>query len=288
MGERRILLFGGSGQVGGAIRALRLPDGVTLVAPGRDQADIVDRAAVDAVLGSEQWTAVINTAAWTAVDAAEDAVAGAFAANALGPAVLADATRERGIPLVHVSTDYVFDGTKDAPYEEDDRTGPVGAYGASKLAGEEAIRTGTPHHVILRTSWVYGGPERNFLRTMLRLAETRDAIQVVDDQWGSPTYAPDLAAALVTIALRDDIRDHAGIFHFANRGETTWCRFARAIFARSAARGGPSATVEAITTAEFPTAARRPANSRLATRRIEEAFAIVPRQWQDALADAIT
>lgn len=287
MTERRILLFGGSGQVGGALRATSLPAGATLVAPPRAEADIVDAAAVDAVLGAAPWSAVINAAAWTAVDAAEDAVAEAFTANALGPAVLADATRRREIPLIHISTDYVFDGTKPTPYGEDDRVGPLGVYGASKLAGEEAVRTGNPRHLIVRTAWVYGTSGRNFLRTMLRLAGERETVRVVDDQWGMPTAAMDLAGALLALALRDDLRERSGTYHFANRGETTWCGFARRLLALSAARGGPFAAVEAITTAEFPTPARRPVNSRLATDRIERDFGIVPRHWEDALRDVI-
>ena len=287
MSDRRILVFGGGGQVGSALKALPLPDGAMLAAPTRAEADIADRAAVDAMLDSGSWTAVINAAAWTGVDAAEDAVADAFAANAHGPAILADATRRRNIPLIHISTDYVYDGSKATPYEEDDRTAPLGVYGASKLAGEEAVRTGNPRHLIVRTAWIYGGSGRHFLKTMLRLAGERDRLRVVDDQWGTPTLAGDLAAALLALALRDDLPERRGIYHFANRGETTWCRFAREIFALSAARGGPSAEVEAITTADFPTPARRPANSRLSTGRIERDFGIVPRQWDDALKDVI-
>ena len=287
MSDRRILVFGGGGQVGSALKALPLPDGAMLAAPTRAEADIADRAAVDAMLDSGSWTAVINAAAWTGVDAAEDAVADAFAANAHGPAILADATRRRNIPLIHISTDYVYDGSKATPYEEDDRTAPLGVYGASKLAGEEAVRTGNPRHLIVRTAWISGGSGRHFLKTMLRLAGERDRLRVVDDQWGTPTLAGDLAAALLALALRDDLPERRGIYHFANRGETTWCRFAREIFALSAARGGPSAEVEAITTADFPTPARRPANSRLSTGRIERDFGIVPRQWDDALKDVI-
>ena len=287
MDDRRILVFGGAGQVGTALKALALPEGTALAAPSRVEADIVDRAAVEAMLDSGPWSAVINAAAWTGVDAAEDAVAGSFAANALGPAILADATRRRNIPLIHISTDYVFDGAKPVPYEEDDRTAPLGVYGASKLAGEEAVRTGNPRHLIVRTAWVYGGTGRNFLTTMLRLAGERDRLRVVDDQWGSPTLAGDLAAVLLALGLREDLPERHGIYHFVNRGETTWCRFAREILARSAAGGGPSAEVEAITTPEFPTPARRPSNSRLATGRIERDFGIVPRQWEDALRDVI-
>ena len=266
---------------------MRWPDDVTLVAPTRADADITDGPTISALVAGGPWTAVINTAAWTAVDAAEDAAADAFAANAVGPAILADATRRHGVPLIHVSTDYVFDGRKSGPYEEDDRTAPLGVYGASKLAGEQAVRTGNPRHVIVRTAWVYGRYGRNFVSTMLRLAAERDTVRVVDDQHGTPTLAADLAAALAAIALRADLAGRAGIYHFANRGETTWCGLARRAFALSAARGGPSAQVEPITTAEYPTPARRPANSRLATDKIERELGIVPRRWEAALGDLI-
>lgn len=285
--ERRILIIGGSGQLGRALAAQRWPDDVTPVAPSRAAADLTDRSAIASVLADGDWAAAINVAAFTAVDAAEEAVAEAYAANALGPGMLAEETRRRGVPLIHVSTDYVFDGKKPAAYVEDDPTGPLGVYGASKLAGERAVRAGNPRHLIVRTSWLCGRHGRNFVRTMLGLAETRDTVRVVDDQRGTPTAAPDLAAALIRIAISPDLRDRAGTYHFANRGETTWCGFARHIFAQSAGRGGPSATVEAITTAEYPTPARRPLNSRLSTAKIERDFGIVPRAWEDAIAEVV-
>lgn len=284
---RRILMIGGSGQLGRELAAMRWPDNFAVVAPARAAADITDRKAIAAILADGDWAAAINVAAFTAVDAAEEAVAETFATNALGPAILAEETRRRGVPLIHISTDYVFDGAKPTPYGEDDATNPLGVYGASKLAGEAAVRTGNPRHVIVRTSWLCGRYGKNFVRTMLRIAEMRDTVRVVDDQRGTPTAAPDLAGALIRIATSPDIRDRAGTYHFANRGETTWCGFARRIFADSAARGGPSAAVEAITTADYPTPARRPPNSRLSTDRIESDFGIVPRAWEDALADVV-
>ena len=284
---RRILLFGGSGQVGSEFRDMAWPEGFTLIAPDRSKADIGDRAAVATLLAAGDIAAVINTAAWTAVDAAEDDEAAAFAANALGPAVLAEETRRHDIPLIHVSTDYVFDGTKPAPYVEDDPTRPIGVYGASKLAGEDAVRTGNPRHLIVRTAWVIGRHGKNFVKTMLHVAASRDMLRVVDDQHGTPTAAADLAAALATMATSADLPERAGIYHFANRGETTWCGLAREVFRQSAALGGPSATVEAITTADYPTPARRPANSRLATEKIERDFGIAPRPWQEAVAEVV-
>jgi dTDP-4-dehydrorhamnose reductase len=285
--RQRILVIGGSGQLGRELAAARWPDDIALFAPSRAEADITDCKAIASTLAGGDWAAAINVAAWTAVDAAEEAVAEAFAANALGPAILAEETRRRGVPLIHISTDYVFDGAKPTPYGEDDATHPLGVYGASKLAGEAAVRAGNPHHLIVRTSWLYGGFGRNFVKTMLKSASERASVRVVDDQRGTPTAAPDLAEALIRIATSPDIRDRAGTWHFANRGETTWCGFARRLFALSAARGGPSAEVEAITTADYPTPARRPLNSRLSTLRIERDFGIVPRPWEDALADVV-
>lgn len=284
---RRILLFGGSGQVGSELRDRAWPEGFALIAPNRSEVDIGDRAAVAALLATGDVAAVINTAAWTAVDAAEDDEAAAFAANALGPAILAEEARRRDVPLIHVSTDYVFDGTKPTPYVEDDPTGPIGVYGMSKLAGEDAVRSANPRHLIIRTAWVVGQHGKNFVKTMLRVAESRDTLRVVDDQHGTPTAAADLAAALATMATLADLPERTGTYHFANRGETTWCGLAREVFRRSAALGGPAATVEAITTADYPTPAQRPANSRLATAKVERDFGIVPRPWQVAVAEVV-
>jgi dTDP-4-dehydrorhamnose reductase len=285
--ERRLLILGGSGQLGCELRALHWPGGVTLAAPPHGSLDLADRAAVAATLAAEPWTAVINAAGWTAVDAAEDAVADAFAANALGPAILAEETRRHGVPLIHVSTDYVFDGTRPAAYVEDDPARPLGVYGASKLAGEEAVRTGNPRHVIVRTAWLFSRFGRNFVKSMLAAARERNTVRVVDDQVGTPTAAADLAAALARIALTADLGDRAGLYHFANSGETTWCGFARRIFALSRARGGPTAAVEAIATGDYPSRARRPANSRLSTAKIEEVFGLAPRPWEAGLTEVI-
>jgi len=284
---RRIILFGGSGQVGSELRALRLPKGFALLAPTRADVDIGDRAAVASLLARGDVAAVVNTAAWTAVDAAEERRDEAYAANAVGPAILAEETRRQGVPLIHVSTDYVFDGAKAQPYDEDDPTTPLGVYGATKLAGEEAVRSVNPQHLIVRTAWVFGGNGKNFVKTMLHLAETREVVRVVDDQFGTPTAAADLAAALATLATSADLRACFGTYHFANRGETTWCGLARELFRRSAAVGGPLARVEAITTADYPTPAKRPMNSRLATTRIERDFGINPRPWQAAVDDVV-
>lgn len=286
---RDILVTGGAGQVGLALGALAWPDGVRVHTPTRSELDIGDPASVRSYLEGRRFAAVINPAAYTAVDKAESEVGLAFAANALGPALLAEATRAAGVPLVHVSTDYVFDGTGDRPYREDDATAPLGVYGASKRAGELAVLAANPRAVVMRTAWVVGPDRANFLKTMLRLATSRDRLGVVADQVGCPTAASDIAGALRTIALAlmADDRAPTGVFHFAGAGETSWAGFAREIFAASAALGGPSAQVDAIATTDYPTPARRPANSRLDTARIQAAYGVRPRDWRAATAEIV-
>ncbi|WP_426019280.1 dTDP-4-dehydrorhamnose reductase [Brevundimonas sp. DWR2-3-1b1] len=285
-----ILITGGAGQVGLELQSADWPQDVVLHAPSRAELDLGDAGLVRAVLAATPFAAVINCGAHTAVDKAETEVAVAFAANAMGPAVLADATREAGIPLIQVSTDYVFDGSKDGPYVETDPVGPLGVYGASKLAGELAVLQGNPRSVVLRTAWVLSVHRANFLKTMLRLAADRPVLRVVGDQHGCPTSARDIAAALKTVTLKMIADPHAptGVYHFVNTGDTTWAGLASEIFALSGASGGPSATVEAIASREYPTPAKRPANSRLATDKLTRDFAITPRSWQDAVAEIVT
>lgn len=281
---KRILVTGAGGQLAQALLRQRWPDGYAPVALGRAELDIADEAQVAAVL-AEDWAAVVNTAAYTAVDRAESDAVAAWRANALGPAALAAACEVAPVPLVHLSTDYVFDGRKPGAWEVDDPVGPLGVYAASKLGGELAVRTACRRHAIVRTAWMVSATGTNFVRTMLRLAAERGRVRVVADQHGAPTAADDLAAALATIAVRlaEDPAPPTGTFHFAGAGETTWAAFAEAIFAGSVARGGPSAVVEPIATADYPTPARRPLNSRLDTSAITQGYGIVPRPWQDAL-----
>jgi dTDP-4-dehydrorhamnose reductase len=251
--------------------------------------DLSSPESVRAFFAAGSYAAVINAAAYTAVDRAESEVGAAFAVNALGPALLAEATKATKTPLIHVSTDYVFDGSNPDIYREDHPVRPLGVYGASKEAGEQAVRTGNRHSVILRTAWVVSPHRQNFIKTMLRLGSERPVLRVVDDQRGCPTSAADLAAALVTIALRL-IRDPAaptGAYHFVNEGDTTWCGLARHVFETASNLGGPKPSVEAITTAEFPTPARRPANSRLSTALLRNDFGINPRPWQEAVNDIV-
>ncbi len=286
---RDILVTGGAGQVGLELARQGWPADVRVHFPTRAELDIGDGASVAALFARQRFAAVINPAAYTAVDKAETDSAAAFLANAQGPAFLAQATREAGIPLVHVSTDYVFDGSKPGAYREDDPVAPLGSYGASKLAGEYAVLAGNPRSVVLRTAWVLSAHRGNFLKTMLRLAATNPQLRVVADQVGCPTAAGDIAGALKTITLRliEDGRAPTGIFHFVNAGEASWCDLARDIFTLSAAAGGPSAQVEAIGSADYPTPAKRPANSRLATAKITEFYGIHPRDWRAAVSDII-
>ncbi|MFN7106655.1 MAG: dTDP-4-dehydrorhamnose reductase [Brevundimonas sp.] len=284
-----ILITGGAGQVGLELLAADWPQGVLLHAPTRTELDLSDIASVRDAFAATPFAAVINSGAHTAVDKAETEVAAAFAANAMGPAVLADVTREAGVPLIQVSTDYVFDGSKDGLYVEDDPVGPLGVYGASKLAGELAVRSGNPRSVVLRTAWVLSVHRANFLKTMLRLAVDRPALRVVADQHGCPTSARDIAAALKTIVLKmiADTDAPTGVYHFVNAGETSWAGLATEVFALSAAAGGPSATVEGIPSSDYPTPARRPTNSRLSTDKLTRDYSVAPRPWQDAVAEIV-
>ena len=280
-----ILVLGGAGQVGTELQALSWPDGVTVQAPQRADLDITDAAAVAAVTAERPWGVVINTAAYTAVDKAESELVEAWRLNALAPAILAAETARRKIPLVHVSTDYVFDGDGAGAYHPDDEIAPRSVYGASKAAGELAVRTGNPRHAILRTAWVVSPHRGNFVKTMLRLSTERDALTVVDDQHGCPTSAADLAEALAVVALRmaGDETAPTGTFHCVNAGATTWCGFAKAIVAGSVRRGGRDVPVTGIPTSAYPTPAKRPANSQLSTASLTAAYGIAPRPWQAAL-----
>ena len=280
-----ILLTGTTGQVGTELRALAWPAGITLDAPPHAELDLADPASVARYIEGKSYAAILSVGAYTAVDKAESDVANAWLVNAVAPAILAAHAAKSGIPIVHVSTDYVFAGDAAVPYGESDPVGPVGVYGASKEGGEQAVRTANSRHAIVRTSWVVSPHGNNFVKTMLRVGAQRPELKVVDDQWGAPTVAADLARALQTVVLRmmADASAPTGTYHFSNAGETTWCGFAREIFAQAAAFGGPSPVVTGITTAEYPTPARRPANSRMLTQRIREAYGVDVPGWQSSL-----
>lgn len=239
-------------------------------------------------VGKGGFSAVINAAAYTAVDKAETDIVSAWRVNALGAAALAQATRAASIPLIHLSTDYVFDGGKDAPYCEGDAIGPLNVYGASKEAGEQAVRTGNPKHCIVRTAWVFSQHGANFVKTMLRLARERPELRIVNDQRGCPTSAQDIAAALAQIADRLlSPNPLYGTYHFVNRGETTWSDFACEIFDQAKAYGLLAPKITGITSSDYPVPAVRPHNSRLSTAALTRDFGITPRPWQNALADVL-
>ncbi|MBV9828167.1 MAG: dTDP-4-dehydrorhamnose reductase [Alphaproteobacteria bacterium] len=284
----KLLITGAGGQVGHALRQLPWPSGDEALAYDRSGLDIADREAVFARITANRPDLVINAAAYTAVDRAETEPEAADAGNRAGPANLAAACHERGIPLIHISTDYVFDGSKTGPYREDDPVSPLGVYGTTKEAGDRAVRETLPQHVIVRTAWVYSAYGHNFVKTMLRLASERPVLRVVADQTGSPTSAADIAAAIAAIAAQLKAgKSRWGTYHFAGGGAVTWHGFAEAIFELAAPQRGASPQVDAITTADYPTPARRPANSVLACDRIAEAFSITPRPWRTMLADVI-
>jgi dTDP-4-dehydrorhamnose reductase len=282
-----ILVTGGSGQVGtGLAHANR--GRFDLAMPDRAALDLASAEAIGRIVAARDWAAVINCAAYTAVDKAESEPDAAYAINAAAPAAFAEATARRGIPLLHVSTDYVFDGGKPAPYDEDDPVAPLGVYGASKEAGERAVRAAHPGALILRTAWVVSPWRHNFIKTMLRLGRERAVLGVVDDQRGCPTGATDIAETLLTLAGRLIARaGPGGTYHFVNAGEATWHALATALFARIAATGQPTPQIEPIPTSAYPTPARRPANSRLSTAKIARDHGIVARGWPAMLDDLL-
>jgi dTDP-4-dehydrorhamnose reductase len=276
-----ILVTGSTGQVGGAVKRIADARGISAWTPDRTQLDLTSEGDITKAIANGSWAAVVNCAAYTAVDRAETEAELARTVNAIAPAVLARETARAGIPLIHVSTDYVFDGTKLAAYEEVDPVNPLSVYGLTKEAGEAAIRHVNPVHAIIRTAWVLSASGANFLNTMLRLGATSPHVRVVNDQLGCPSSADDIAMALLTVAANLDGR--RGTWHFANAGEASWHGLAQHIFGETRRRNLPSPEVIPITTAEYPTPAKRPANSRLATSAIERDFPIRPRYWQEAI-----
>jgi dTDP-4-dehydrorhamnose reductase len=281
--ELDIALFGCGGQLGSAICRLAEEREIALSAFSRSDCDVTDEAAVRNAVDSVRPTVIVNAAAYTSVDRAEKDLDAAFAVNRDGVANIARAARVGGAGLIHVSTDYVFDGRKPAPYLESDPVAPVGVYGMSKAEGEKALQAAMPENaVILRTAWVYGLEGGNFVKTMLRLGAERDVVRVVDDQRGSPTFADDLASAIIELAGKL-APGPSTIYHTAGRGTATWHEVAREIFAASAKRGLAAPRLEAITTAQYPTPAKRPANSVLDCSRLARDFAIELPDWRDGL-----
>jgi dTDP-4-dehydrorhamnose reductase len=292
--NRNIVVVGGAGMLGAELVEALNCAGLNTVSLDLAEIDITRPESVGAVIGSIAAPGlVINCAAYTAVDKAESEPEAAFAANRDGPANLADECRKLGIPLIHISTDYVFDGKSSRPYTEEDGLNPLSVYGLSKQKGEEAVRSSLVEHIIVRTSWLYGARGRNFVKTMLKLGLERDELKVVSDQHGCPTWSFDLAACLVRISesVQSDSKNTLwGTYHFCGKGATTWYDFARAILEeaekRQPRRGGVAKLLP-IATSEYPTAAVRPMYSVLDCAKIRGAFGIEPVAWESSLARLI-
>jgi len=284
----KVLVAGAQGQLARALlEEAQSQTGLQLVALGRPHLDLRDKSAIARAIEAVRPDVIVNAAAYTAVDKAESEPEAAFALNRDGAGALAAASRAAGCPIVHISTDYVFDGAKAAPYVETDLPNPTSVYGRSKLDGEAAVAAANPRHVILRTAWLYAPYGQNFLRTMLRLARERPQLRVVDDQRGNPTYVPHLAHAVLCIAAQLGGTAPWGIYHAAANGETTWAGFAVSIVAAGARHGVPQVPVIPITTAEYPTPAKRPANSRLDCSKLARAFAVRLPPWQQGVEACI-
>jgi len=282
----RVTIIGTSGQLASELRRRRCAPGLTLL--DVEKVDVTDVGALRALLERHRPELILNASAYTAVDRAESEPERAFAVNESGPRHLADWCAQHGAALIHVSTDYVFDGSKPSSYVEQDQPAPLSVYGASKLAGEDAIRRALPRHVILRTSWVFSAHGQNFVKTMLRLARERDELRVIADQHGRPTAAADLADAMLRVAERVQTGSaRFGTFHFAGTGSTSWHGFAEAIVAEQAAFTERRPRVTAIGTTDYPLPAKRPANSVLDTAEFARAFAHNPRSWREGLREVV-
>ncbi|MDI4658718.1 dTDP-4-dehydrorhamnose reductase [Xanthobacter autotrophicus] len=284
----RILLFGAGGQLGREVTGLAAACGIDLVGLGHDALDIADPVAVARAIEAVRPDALINAAAYTAVDKAETEPELAARINAFAPGLIAERCARYRTPLVQVSTDYVFDGTKTGAYVEADPIAPLGVYGRTKAAGEAAVRAASERHVIVRTSWVYGAHGNNFLKTMLRLAAEQDLLKVVSDQRGCPTATRDLAEAVLAAAdaaARGDAR--WGTYHFAGTGATSWHGFASAIVAAAAGHTGRKPQISPITTADYPTPAKRPKNSELASDLFERSFGVRALPWEQRVSEVV-
>ncbi len=285
-----IVVAGKSGQVAQSLIEVASDRTLALTAMGRPELDLLDAATTARAVRACTPTAIVNAAAYTAVDQAESDEATATSINADGAAMLAEIAHSLGVPFIHFSTDYVFDGTKTGPYVETDAVGPTGAYGRSKLAGEVAVMRANPNAIILRTAWVFSPFGKNFLKTMAALS-SRDTLSVVADQFGNPTYAPDIATAILDVltALEGAVPtpSQAGIYHLAGNNDTSWHGFATEIFDVLAAMGNHTPDVKAIATADYPTPAIRPSNSRLDCTKISQAFGIKMPDWQESTQHCI-
>lgn len=277
----RMVVTGINGQIACSLKAIESGN-LQIITLGRPDLDLKQPSSVMKAIRNAAPDIIVSSAAYTAVDRAESEQDEAFAVNCGGARTVAEAARDLGIPVIHMSTDYVFDGLKFEPYQEDDPTAPISVYGRSKLAGEQAVAEVTANHVILRTAWVYSDYGNNFIKTMIRLAATRDEIGVVDDQLGSPTSADDIAKAIVDIGRRllaDCSQELRGVFHLAGSGETTWAGFAKFILSILEERTGKHVHIREISTSEYPTQAQRPQNSRLDCSKIHRHYGIKLPEW---------
>lgn len=282
-----ILVFGGGGQLGQELVARARGAGVALAAMSRADADIADRAAVDRAIAGTRPTIIVNAAAYNAVDKAESEREAAMRANGDGPAVLAHAATDARLPLVHISTDYVFDGSKGRPYVEDDPVRPLGVYGLSKARGEEAVRQALAEHFILRTAWVFGAYGSNILKTVVKLAAERDELAFVADQTGSPTASADLADAILVLAGMPRQKRPPGTYHVAGAGAASRHTLASAIVAAQARHTGRNPPVRPIAAADHPTPARRPAYSALNSSKFAAVFGFRPADWRAGVRAAV-
>ena len=278
----KILVTGTKGQVvTSLVEAAAIMDDIELVTVGRPDFDLTDPSSVRQVILAVKPEIVVSAAAYTAVDRAEDERNLAYAINVTGAAAVAEAAAVLRVPIIHLSTDYVFSGTDPYPYLEDDEAEPKTVYGYTKLRGERAVASVNPRHIILRTSWVYSPFGSNFVKTMLRIGAERESVGVVSDQWGNPTSALDLATAILLIATYPE-KHYTGIYHLSGTGETNWSGFARHVFDVSRSHGGPFADVEDILSSDYRTRARRPANSCLSTDKFERVFGWRAPNWQSS------
>lgn len=282
------MAIGRRGQLARCLAELAPTRGVPIAVVGRPELDVENGEGIDRILDGLEPSVIINAAAYTAVDKAETEPGRAFAVNCGGAALLADAAARHGVPFVHISTDFIFDGAKTMSYREGDVPAPLNIYGSSKLAGEAAVLRVNPRATVIRTSWVYSPHGTNFVRTMLRLFLTQPVVRVVDDQRGTPTSAVDLAKAILVIAERLLGRqEDAGIYHVAGQGETTWYGLAAAILEGLGRRGGPLPTLQPIKTADYPTPARRPRNSCLDSSKAERVFGVRLPPWRSSLEECL-
>jgi dTDP-4-dehydrorhamnose reductase len=288
----RLYVIGGEGQIARSLReAAALDNDIAFGYGMRPEVDLLQPSLTEKAIADFRPDVVVNPAAYTAVDKAESEPDQAFALNREGARAAALAAANKGVPIIHLSTDYVFDGKKHGAYIESDPVAPQGVYGRSKLAGELAVAETNPKHIVLRTSWVYSPFGSNFVRTMLRLAEQRDRLQVVDDQLGCPTYAPDVAGAIIAIAGQVTGSrwnpGFAGVTHLAGPDVLSWCGFAKEIVRGAAERGGRTVPVDPISTSDYPTVALRPANSTLSTARLKATFGIRLPPMRESLSDCL-